>query len=437
MSVTRALMNGPAPVGRGAASTGPLTPVTQARVGRREFVLILAMSMGTMALAIDIMLPAFPEIREALGLPEGSAKVGQVVTAFFIGVALGQIPMGLLCDRFGRKPVLRLGMLCYAGGALATMVAPNLAVMTAARFVWGIGASAPRVACLAVVRDRYSGSEMARVMSTIMAIFIVVPIIAPSIGAGLLAFGSWRVVFGFCAAAGLVIFVWTARLSETLRPEHRRPLRFGPVLAAGREVLRHRETVLFGLAMTALMGAFTGYITGAERIFDEGFEVKSWFPAIFGLCAAGMGVATFANSRIVHRIGLRRAITRAIGAMAVLAVALLIMAFVTDGTPPLGVFLPVWVLMLAAYGQSMPNLNSAAMEPVGAVAGTAAAILGAVSLAGGSLIGAAVDHAFDGTVRPLVIAFVVAGAIAILCLWLSPRSTAEHAAEDHRDLTRS
>lgn len=392
---------------------------TGSKVGRREFVLLLAMAMGSMALAIDVMLPAFPEIRESLGLPPGSAKVGQLVTFFFLGVAIGQIPVGLLCDRFGRRPVLRIGMLIYVAGAIATMLSPNLAMMTASRFVWGLGASAPRVATMAIVRDRYAGSDMARLMSMIMAVFILIPIVAPSIGAVLLLLGPWRLVFGFCAAAGAVVFLWSSRLGETLRPEHRRTLRLGPVLQAGREVLRHRLTVMYGLAMTALMGAFTGYITGAERIFDEGFDVKEWFPTIFGLCAAGMGVATFANSRIVQRIGLQRALTRSIAALTVLCAALVVLVFVTDGTPHLALFLPLWVLMASAYGQSMPNFNSAAMEPVGAVAGTAAALLGAFSLAGGSVIGAAVDRAFDGTARPLVIAFTVAALIATCCLVLA------------------
>jgi len=374
------------------------------------------MAMGSMALAIDIMLPAFPEIRASMGVAEGSAQVGRLVTAFFLGVAVGQIPVGLLCDRFGRKPVLRVGMLVYTVAAIASMLAPNLLVMTIARFVWGLGSSAPRVATLAIVRDRYAGSNMARVMSMIMAIFILVPVVAPSIGASLLWFGSWRIVFGFCATAGLIVFIWAGRLDETLDQANRRPLRIRPVLAAGREVFRHRTTVMYGLAMTALMGAFTGYITGAERIFDEGFRVKEWFPAIFGLCAAGMGVATFVNSRIVQRVGLRRALTRSITALTLLSMVLVALAFVTDGTPHLGVFLPLWVLMASAYGQSMPNFNSAAMEPVGAVAGTAAALLGAFSLAGGSVIGALIDHAFDGTVRPLVIAFASAALIAVCCL---------------------
>lgn len=382
---------------------------------------MLAMTMAMTALAIDIMLPAFPEIREAVGLASDSPDVSGLVTVFFLGMAIAQIPAGLLADRFGRKPVLRIGLLLYVAGAIGTLLAPTLGWMLVARFLWGLGAGGPRVVAMAIVRDRYSGDQMAKMMSAVMAMFILVPVIAPSIGSLLLLLGPWQLVFGFCAVAATALNVWTARLPETLHPEHRRPLRLGPVVEGARVVLRTRETVLLGLALTAVMASFMSYLASAELIIDETLDLAGAFPLIFGALAVGMGIATFTNGRFVERVGmwtmLRWVLTTYVGVTAIV----LVVALTTGGTPSPVVFLPLLALSLANHSLLVPNLNSAAMQPVGNVAGMASALLGTVSIAAGSLIGSRIDQAFDGTVRPLSIAFFVSSIVALICFTAARR----------------
>lgn len=391
------------------------------QIGRRQFAVLLAMTMAMTALAIDVMLPAFPEIREATGLAPGSPDVSQLVTAFFFGLALAQIPAGLLADRFGRKPVLHIGLVLYALGALGTLLAPSLGWMLVARFCWGLGAGGPRVVAVAIVRDRYRGDQMARVMSMVMAMFVLVPIVAPAIGSLLLALGPWQLVFAFCAVAATALNLWATRLPETLHPDHRRPLRFRPIVAGGQAVLHARQTVLLGLALTAVMAAFMSYLASAELIIDETFGLSDYFAVIFGLIAAGMGVATFTNGRIVERIGMWGVLRRALVTYALMTVVLLVVALTTEGRPSATLYLPLLAVLLANHAVLVPNLNSAAMEPVGAVAGTASALLGAITILGGSLIGSRVDQAFDGTIRPLAVAFVGSAAVALVCFTAAHR----------------
>lgn len=382
---------------------------------------MLAMTMAMTALAIDVMLPAFPEIREAVGLAPDSPDVSGLVTVFFLGMAIAQIPAGLLADRFGRKPVLRIGLLLYAAGAIGTLLAPSLGWMLLARFLWGVGAGGPRVVAMAIVRDRYSGDQMARMMSAVMAMFILVPVIAPSIGSLLLLLGPWQLVFGFCAVAATALNVWTARLPETLHPEHRRPLRLRPVIEGARVVLRTRETVLLGLALTAVMASFMSYLASAELIIDETLGLADAFPLIFGALAVGMGIATFTNGRFVERIGMWTMLRWVLSAYVAVTAIVLVVALATDGTPSPALFLPVLALSLANHSLLVPNLNSAAMQPVGNVAGMASALLGTVSIAAGSLIGSRIDQAFDGTVRPLSIAFFVSSIVALTCFTAARR----------------
>ena len=215
---------------------------------------MLAMTMSMTALAIDVMLPAFPEIREAMGLPADSPEVGRLVTAFFLGLAVAQIPAGILSDRFGRKPILYVGLGLYAVGAIATMLAPSLGWMLVARFAWGLGRRWPPRAGHRHRPRPLQRQRMARVMSLVMSMFLLIPVIAPTIGALLLLFGPWQLVFGFCAAAALAVKLWPRRLPESLPPEHRRPLGFAPVLGAARIIAGSHTTVLLGLALTASMG---------------------------------------------------------------------------------------------------------------------------------------------------------------------------------------
>jgi DHA1 family bicyclomycin/chloramphenicol resistance-like MFS transporter len=400
------------------AAESRITVSPAQRLGRVEFTAMLAMIMATTALGIDLMLPAFGEIRTAFGLEEGSTAIAGIVTAYFIGFAAAQVMWGPLTDRYGRKAVLRTGLLIYIAGAAASALSPSLGFMYAARLVMGFGAAGPRVMATAVVRDTFEGDAMARAMSFIMAVFVLVPVVAPSLGAGILLFASWRWVFGFCVLFALVILTWSRRLPETLHPEYRLPGHFDAVRAAARRVLTNRQTLGYTLAMTAMFGAFSSYLASSELIIDGVFDRGPLFPFIFGGVASVMGGAQLVNGNVVERIGVRRMVHGVLFGYVLVALVLLVWAVASGGVPAFWPYMGAFGLLLAMYATLFPNVNTIAMDPMGEVAGMASAVIGATSIAVGAMLGALLDRLIDATVTPQAGGFFASAVLALLVvLW--------------------
>jgi DHA1 family bicyclomycin/chloramphenicol resistance-like MFS transporter len=379
---------------------------------------LLSMIMAMGALSIDVMLPAFSEMRAAFGLSPENTEVAQVVTVFLLGMALAQFFYGPLADRYGRKPVLYGGILIYGVGALGATLAPTLPLVLAARFVWGIGAAGPRVVTVSIVRDRYSGEEMSRAMSYIMAIFIMVPIVAPTIGAGLIAIGPWRTVFAFGIGIAVLVAAWARVLPETLHPEYRRPIDAAAIAAAVKETLTNRQTIGYTMAMTMTFGVFTSYLASSERVFGEIYDRADQFPAIFGGIAAAMGIAMLLNAGLVRRVGTRRMVHGALLGYLGGGGALLAVTTAGSGVPTFWAFLVLLALTLACHALLIPNFNTIAMLPMDRIAGTASAVIGTVSLAGGALLGSFLDRLYAATVAPLAAGFVGYGIAALgFVLW--------------------
>jgi DHA1 family bicyclomycin/chloramphenicol resistance-like MFS transporter len=389
------------------------TPAVLEGVGSRQFVAIASMIMAMGALAVDLMLPAFAGMREDFGLAPDSTAVGATVTAFLLGLSIAQIVYGPFADRFGRKPVLYVAFGIYAVSAVVSALAPSLTLLLVARFVWGLGAAGGRVIAVAMVRDVYEGDGMARAMSFVMAVFILVPIIAPTVGAAVVAVADWRWVFGVPAVFIGLLALWTLRLPETQHPSDRMSLRFDRIRLAATEVVRHRTTIGYTIGLTALFAAFVSYLASSEIIVGEVFGRPGLFPVLFGTIASVMGVAMLTNARIVERIGARRLVRRVLLGYLATAGAVLGLALATGGTPPLVVYAVGLAANLGAHALLIPNINSVAMEPMGHIAGTASAVIGSISTLGGTLIGAAIDRTFNGTVTPLAIAFVCAGLVCL------------------------
>lgn len=370
--------------------------------------------MAVMALAIDLLLPAFDDIREAFGLGADATQVSQVITVFFLGLAVAQLVWGPLTDRFGRKPILYTGLVIYVCGAILSALAPSFGFVLAGRFIWGVGAAATRVVATAIIRDSFSGTRMAEAMSQIMAVFVLVPVFAPSLGAGLIAVLPWRSVFWFCVVWAAFLAVWTLRLGETLDPANRRGLEFKPIASGFATVARTRVTAGYTGATLFFQGVFTAYLGSSERIIADIYDREGQFPLIFGVIAVLFGISALINGRIVGRFGMGPIIKGALVAMMALSLLILGLTIAADGRPSFWVFMPLLGLLLATFMLLMPNLNTGALEPMGELAGTAASLTGAVRIAGGALLGAVVDAQVGDTVTPFAVAIVLFGGCAVL-----------------------
>jgi DHA1 family bicyclomycin/chloramphenicol resistance-like MFS transporter len=383
-------------------------------LSRRELIAMISMLTATGALAIDMMLPAFPSMRETFGLPESSTEVALVVTAFFVGLAVGQLLWGPLSDTVGRKRVLWAGLGVYALGAVGAAFAPSLGVLLAWRVVGGLGAASLRAVTQAVVRDLYRGEAMASVLSYVMAVFIAIPIVAPSLGAAVLTVWPWQAVFGVLAAFAALMATWLRRMPETLPIPRRRPFRARNLAASASTVLRNRLTVGLTLAQVAAFGFFTSYLASSQAIVTDVLGLEEWFPAIFGGSATALGVGVLVNTRLLRRFGLRGVIVGALLAYLAATLVLLAIALLTGGRPSLAAYAAGLLPVLLVYSTLIPNLNSAAMIPMGAIAGTAAAVIGCAALLGGAVIGSFVDRTFDGSITPFAVAGVASALAALV-----------------------
>ncbi len=411
-----------------AAVEAPVGTARRPVAGPREFIALVIAMMAMGAISIDLMLPGFPDIRAEYGMASDSPRVGWIVTSFFLGLAVGPWLYGPASDRYGRRAPLRIGLVLYIAAAITATFVTSFGWVIALRFVWGLGAAAPRSLSLAMVRDRYEGDAMARLMSLIMAVFLLVPILAPSLGALLLSVAPWRALFWVPALAATALLVWLRRLPETLTAERRRAFTFGSLADAGRAVVTNRQCVCFTLAVTFLFAVMTSYLANSELIIDEVYDHASWFPVYFGAVGVLLALSSLNNARLVRRLGVTRLVRRMAVVGVVLAGTFAAVCVVTDGRPGFVLFaLALAVVMPVAQGL-IPSANTAAMMPVPHVAGTASAIMATVTTAGGALIGGLVTGAYDGTVRPfaigLFVCFVVAAALIAAATRSSPVASA-------------
>ena len=399
------------------ASIGPRDQRVKGVASGREFIAIVTALMASGALAIDLMLPAFPDMRQEFGMSSDSTQVGWIVTAFFLGMAVGPWIYGPASDRYGRRGLLFGGMALYIASALLACVAPSWEWVIVSRFVWGLGAAAPRTLSIAMIRDRYEGNAMARLMSNIMAVFLLVPILAPGIGAGLIAIAPWRIVFWFPAVIASVLMLWATRLPETLAPERRRALTRSAFVQALKEVVSNRQTVCFTLAIAFLFGVMTSYLASSEVILSDVYGYGSWFPLFFGSVAIMLALNSLNNARLVHKIGITQLVRRMVVVAMCTSFVFLLISRLNHGHPNFWLYAISLACVIPVAQGLVPVCNTAAMIPLPHVAGTASAIISTVTTAGGALLGNIGSSAFNGTVQPLAIAlmaYVLIAAVLIL-----------------------
>jgi DHA1 family bicyclomycin/chloramphenicol resistance-like MFS transporter len=384
-----------------------------------EFVAIIALMMGLTAFSIDNLLPAFEPIHHYFAVANPN-DLQLVISAYLIGFAVMQIVFGTLSDVFGRKSMLMIGLAIYCAGCVIAMTADSFNTLLFARAVQGMGCAAARVLSVAIVRDRFQGRDMARVMSFAMMVFLVVPILAPAAGGVILLLGNWHVIFGAMLLLSLVLATWFAlRMPETLHPEYRVPFSVRAILAGLRMTVTNRRAFGYANAMGLMLGCLMGYVGSSQQIFEtEVYQLGRLFPLAFAAIAGVMSVASFINARLVNRIGMRRLSHFGLCGFTLVGALQVGAALGFEGRPPVLLFCVLVGLNQALFALTVPNFNSIAMEPLGAVAGTASSFLGFYTTLMGALLGMGVGRAFDGTVLPLGLGYFVLGALAMVAvLW--------------------
>ena len=370
-----------------------------------EFIPLIAALMALVALSIDIMLPTLPNIARSYALADPN-EPQLVITSYLGGFALGQIMWGPASDRLGRRPVLLFGLCIYLAGAAGALLSGSFGTLLLMRALQGLGAAAPRVISLAIVRDTFSGRPMARVMSFVMMVFLIVPILAPLLGQALAHQGGWQSTFYALVAFGLIILIWASvRLPETRHEADRKNARSESLRSSFASVLSNRQTVGYTIAAGFLFGCLMAYISSAQQVFVDVFKLGDAFPIVFGAVASVMIPASITNSRLVMRLGMRRLSQIALVVFSIVSVGLTVIALMR--TPP---FIPFCGLLASAFfcfGMIQPNFNALAMEPLNTDSGTGSSLIGFYQTGAAALIGWFIGHLFDGTLLPLSVGFLV------------------------------
>ncbi len=382
---------------------------------------LMALMMSLVALSIDAILPALPDLGRDLRVREANDSQ-LVVSLLFFGLAFGQVVYGPLSDSSGRKPAVYLGFFFFFIGCLFSIFATNLTIMLVGRFLQGLGLAGPRVVSIALIRDQYAGRAMARVMSFVMVIFILVPTIAPALGQGILMIGDWRVIFWVFLVLGLITVAWFSfRQRETLPKEGRQPFSPQRILGVVGEVLRNKVTMRYTVAAGFVSSPFIGYLNSAQPIFQDQYELGEQFPLYFAICAIALGGAAFLNGKLVLRFGMRLMSKWAVAIQVSAAVISLLGIHASNGHPPLWLFMVYLVFVLFCNGILFGNLNALAMEPLGHIAGIGAAVVGSLSTFISIPFGIMIGRSFSGTVFPLCIGFAVFSILTFILLFWSER----------------
>lgn len=393
----------------------PPPPPAKAALPQREFVAMMALVMALNALAIDAMLPALPAMATELGAPDANAQQ-LVISTYFFGLGAGALLHGPLADRFGRRRVILWSIVGYFLSALASGLAPDWTLLLVIRFVHGLFGAAMGVVSTAIVRDRTSGDEMARLLSMIFLIFMIVPIIAPTIGQGVLLLADWRWIFLLLAVMSIVMGLWIhRRLPETLAPED--VLLFKPAVMAKSwaAVATHRSATAYMLGSAIAVGANFGFLNSSQQIIAGHFGQGDIFPLAFACVAGGLAVANYSNSKLVLRFGARRVSQTALLSFILLSIVQWWLAGKGETLP---VFIAIVTLNMSMVGFIAANFSAIAMEPFGHIAGTASSFQNAVRTFVAAALGVVIGQAYDGSTVPLAQGYLLCGMVALLVvLW--------------------
>ncbi len=380
---------------------------------------LIALMMSFLALSIDAVLPALGIIGDYFNVTNPNDNQ-QLITAMFLGFALGQFIYGPISDSIGRKPTIYIGFVFFFIGSLLCIYTNNLSVMIFGRILQGFGLSSNRIVCMAIIRDVYEGNQMAKIMSFIMTIFIIVPTLAPSLGQLLLYFGTWKIIFiSILVLTTLVTFLFHVKQIETLVPEKRQPFSLSKIKNAMVMILKNRQALYYTIISGFVLGSFLTYINLSQQIFQVQYLKVKTFPYFFAAIAISLGVASFLNGKFVERFGMFAIVKNAmIGVIGISSLSLIYLT--TVGEPSFTLFLTFLIPLMFCVGLLFGNLNSIAMEPLGKIAGTGASVIGSLSTLISLPIAYYMGNLYTNSVHPLFLGFFIFSIISFLIiLWLT------------------
>lgn len=384
-----------------------------------EFVTIVAAIMALNPMAMDLMLPALPDVGATFGISSAN-HLQLVLSVFMTGFGLGQFIIGPLSDRFGRRPILIGGMVLYTLASVLAVAASSFEMLLVARALQGLGTSATRVIATSIVRDCYSGRRMASVVSLAMMIFISVPVLAPSLGQAIMLATQWRGIFVILMVYGVLALLWSViRLPETLPPSQRKSLAIRDVLNNFRQTLTNRQTLGYALAAGCVQGTLFGYVFSSQQIFTGIYGLGHYFPLAFAAVAIGVAIAGFLNSRIVGKYGMRVISHAALIGQLASAIAMLVAADLA--TIPLTLFMVLSIVNLFTFGLMFSNFTALAMEPQGHIAGTASSLFGSMTTLIGIVVGSLIGQYYNDTILPLATGAFLSAVIALIIVMVVER----------------
>ncbi|GGB08844.1 MFS transporter [Brucella endophytica] len=390
----------------------------------RERIVLYALLTSVTSISIDALLPGLRVIGAEVGVsPPLSTQ--HIISLFIFGMVFGELLLGPLSDAMGRKRALLLGLAVYCAGTVIAMLAGSLEMVILGRFLQGVGVSGPKIATRAMIRDQFEGDAMARVMSFMFTLFILVPMLAPALGQAIIAAGGWRSIFGLYLATACLAGLWLVlRQAETLPPERRIPFRPRLLVLNGLRILGNRRVVLLIAATGFVFGAQLLYLSTAADLFLDAYGIEETFPVYFALLAASIGLASFLNARLVQRFGMDAMARAAFIGLSMAGLAMLLAALLWGGRPPLAVLMITGFAAFFAIGVLFGNLNAMAMRSLGQVAGLGASLIASGSSLVATLFAVGMGHFYDGTPLNLASGFFLAGAVSLVLSEISARGSA-------------
>lgn len=386
-----------------------------------EFVVLMAALMSIVALSIDAVLPALPDIGKHLNVGDPSENP-KLITSIFLGLGFGQLILGPISDSLGRKPIVYLGFTIFIIASIICVTTKNFEIMLLGRILQGVGLAAPRTMAIAMVRDSYNGDYMSKIISIVVMVFILVPVIAPTLGQFLMNHYDWKSIFTFNLIFGVLVMFWFwLRQTETLKKEYKKTFRFSIYKTGTFEFLRIRSAVIYTLLSGFITGSFMVYLSTSQQIFEKQYDLAEEFPLIFASLAISIGLATFLNSQLVVRFGTRNIVHTAM--LSFVLISLLFLVIFREGqNPSVEVLIGFFAVQFFCIGFLFGNLRSLAMEPIGHIAGIGSALNGFISTVMAVPIANYIGGFIVDSVAPMFLGFLMCGVMSLILFYINRKA---------------